>query len=1376
MTRVSMTRMVLAAGLAATAILASSPWTLRAVEPSVTQQTPTIASLTEAGEGLAVVQSSPTGGRAVFAAVRGAGQGILLPVAATDAAEERASVFVDHYGAQFGLAGRANVRVARAPQRDGLGIEHVKFQQLHMGVPVAGGEFVVHLTGARATGANGRVLEALPSDLSAGIQPAAAVEAARQVIAKYKAEAAGSAQYSAPRLEVVNRAFLEHRPGGPSRLAWFVEATGPGLRQFIWIDAQTGGLILQFSQLHRAKNRQVSDANGTNGQGSLVRSEGQPPSGIADVDSVYTLLGETYDYFFNLFGRDSYDGLGATLRATVRQVSAFSCPDASWNGFNFTYCNGFASADDLTGHEFSHAVTDFEANLFSLAQSGALNESFADIFGETIDLVQHVTAEDTPASRWLIAEDVPEFGPFRHMMDPTIFGDPGKMSDVALFKCDPSAEADNGGIHSNNGVPNHAYALMVDGGSYNGSSINGIGFEKAARIHYRALTTYLTSSSGFADAFSALSQSCQDLTGTAGITYADCDEVQKALLAVEMNRQPGCFDQMAMVQPAMCPAGGTPEVSFSEGFENFIPGWTNSHILYWQIRAEYASEGARSLLGFPPEGPSELYIDSPSIVVPQQGRLIFDHSFSFDKTGNTAFDGGVIAYSLDFGVTWIDAGSLIDGGYTYNGVMDPLHNNPLGGRQAFTGSTLGYGKTRVNLASLSGAVARFRWQMGTDVNAGGGPWFIDDVRVYRCSTVAGAPVIVNQPVHWVVAVGSSAGNGVTATGNPTLRYQWLRNGFPIAGATAANLSLQNVQFSDAGYYSVIVSNDLGTTTSDAVQLTIIPLNMPVFSLQPVSRTVTEGQTAQFSTEVVSQSSVTYAWQLSSNGGATWNGVPNAPPFTGVATKTLTVSGAPLALNGTRFRVVATNVAGSATSRVATLNVLSSSLVANGDFGSGELGWTYFDSSGSGGEHRVSGGVFEWNRPGNSATQSVIFQNTGAAVSGAALQAQFDLGNSAPVRQRVSVLIIDSDFSDLSVCTFWLEPSAPMRTYRMRAHPTRPWANAAIYFYAATTNSSTTNGGYARLDNVSLSDNPTGSTRRTECEDPTSPPHTPGAPASASLIANGDFAGGMASWTTLFTITSQVSNGVFEFIRTAGLPGGVLLQQTGAAVSANEFLTATLDLGNSSPVRKRVTVVVHAADFTDLAACTFWLPPGLPLSTYQMRMRATTAWTAGAGTGATLSVFGATVGLDQWIRLDNVSLQRTPGFPLVGTECLEPVEILSPASIVRRPAAGSTASFVGLTVEELTGTRPIQVDPAAGGALTFVSWMEGDTASGDVEVSLDGRTWRTIARVRQDRAWTEVEVDLSEYAGHRIYLRFVRTEASGETATWRIGNVRVSGGD
>jgi Zn-dependent metalloprotease len=104
------------------------------------------------------------------------------------------------------------------------------------------------------------------------------------------------------------------------------------------------------------------------------------------------------------------------------------------------------------------------------------------------------------------------------------------------YQCFPLI--DQGGVHTNSGVPNHAYALMVDGGTYNGFTTTGIGLTKAGKIQYRALTRYLVSGSKFLDNYLALQQSCTDLIGTADLSAADCEEVQKALDAVEMSRTP----------------------------------------------------------------------------------------------------------------------------------------------------------------------------------------------------------------------------------------------------------------------------------------------------------------------------------------------------------------------------------------------------------------------------------------------------------------------------------------------------------------------------------------------------------------------------------------------------------------------------------------------------------------------------------------------------------------------------------------------------------------------------------------------------------------------------------------------------------------------
>jgi len=113
---------------------------------------------------------------------------------------------------------------------------------------------------------------------------------------------------------------------------------------------------------------------------------------------------------------------------------------------------------------------------------------------------------------------------------------------------------------------------------------------------------------------------------------------------------------------------------------------------------------------------------------------------------------------------------------------------------------------------------------------------------------------------------------------------------------------------------------------------------------------------------------------------------------------------------------------------------------------------------------------------------------------------------------------------------------------------------------------------------------------------------------------------------------------------------VVLQGTGQAMTNDQRMTATFQLGNSSGVKQRVTILLHDGDFLDLTACTYWIPPGLPLSNFAIRSYATKAWT-----NATVSVYPATVGTaptHQWLRLDNVSLMRTTT-AILGTECFEP---------------------------------------------------------------------------------------------------------------------------
>ncbi len=702
-----------------------------------------IAAMQSHADGRITVSRSPVTGLASFVAAERA-RVIRDAGSATSPARERALAFVDGYGAAFGLAGRAAVAVSAASAPDELGIEHVRLRQLVDGVPVTGGELTIHLDrdGVRSVLARTAVV---PRGLATTprLSAAAAVEAARAELAK-RDGAARELAFDAPRLEVLSRALLD-RATHPARLAWRVEARGAGARELAWIDAHTGARLLSFSQLAHARDRQVYTAGGgATLPGTLVRSEGQAATGDVDADRAYDYAGSFYDYFAATFGRDSYDGAGAPLVTTVHYCpTGKTCPpygDASWNGTEVFFTAGYAQADDVVAHELTHALIDSTANLYSYMQSGALAESFADIFGETVDQ-WNGAGSDTAGVRWEVGEDIPDVGALRDMADPTTLGDPGKLSDPQ-FKCE-NPGSDQGGIHTNALVPDHAFQLLVDGGTFNGVQVIGIGLTKAAHVHYRALTRYLVSASDFADAANALVQSCADLVGgVTGIGAGDCTQVQNALAAVQLASPWPCAPAQPAV-PAYCSAGQYLDQVFFDTFEfTTSTTWASQALIgsaAWTAGGgiyddSFATSGTHSLWGIDLGTRSDSVATmTTSVHIPAGStRMQFNHSFGFHSTD----DGGVLEHSTDGGVTWFDSLPLYVAGAAYNGTVAAGFNNPIGGRSAFTNDSWGYTATQLDLSPLAGSDVRFRFRIGTDVGGTDVGWFVDDVRIYQC--VAGS--------------------------------------------------------------------------------------------------------------------------------------------------------------------------------------------------------------------------------------------------------------------------------------------------------------------------------------------------------------------------------------------------------------------------------------------------------------------------------------------------------------------------------------------------------------------------------------------------------------------------------------------------------------
>ncbi len=705
--------------------------------------------------------------------------------------EAIAEAFLRDYAGAFGIRDAADtapgVELSAPAWRDETGQDHVRFRQVVRGVPVTAGEISVHLRGSDVLAVNAETLPGLDLfDVEPTFFANQALDVAWKLVTSPRLGSREDAELSAPRLEILNRGLLE--PGRfPTRLAWFIEARAFGLREYIWIDAKRGVPLLHFSQLTEARNRQVYDGNsGSALPGVLVRSEGGPATGNVDADAAYTYAGDTYDYFLSQHGRDSYNGAGAPLIATVEHCpSPGNCPyaNAFWNGVQMVYGQGFSVADDVDAHELTHAVTEHSANLFYYMQSGALNESFSDMFGETVDLT-NTGGTDTPAVRWKLGEDVPGFGAIRDMMTPGNFGDPGRVGDAAYF----CGYEDGGGVHINSGVPNHLYALLADGGVYNGQTVTGMGLTKAGKIAYRALTVYLTSGSSFTDAANAFKRSCSDLVGTAGITTNDCQEVTDALAAVQMTQATPCTGGTAGQYPAFCPAGQRPSNIF---FDNFESGLANTNWLVqstaahaWFLYNEpFSASGTWNMFGanFDILNDSRVFMAN-SVAIPSNARMQFHHFWDFEPGG---FDGGVVEYSLNGGTSWADALALYSAGSSYSGTVDSGYGNPIGGRTAYVNTSRGYTGTQLNLASLSGqGNVKFRFRLGTDDFFDWFGWHVDDVRIYTC-----AACTFSLPAT-MAFVGAGGGSGTAAlttqegcTWTATSSAAWLKvtPGLPGSG-------------------------------------------------------------------------------------------------------------------------------------------------------------------------------------------------------------------------------------------------------------------------------------------------------------------------------------------------------------------------------------------------------------------------------------------------------------------------------------------------------------------------------------------------------------------------------------------------------------------
>ncbi len=448
--------------------------------------------------------------------------------------------------------------------------------------------------------------------------------------------------------------------------------------------------------------------------------------------------------------------------------------------------------------------------------------------GQTVDVTMKDAGGDrTDSYRWLVGEKSTAFGgAIRDMWNPTCYGDPGKVSD-AEYKCSTD---DNGGVHSNSGVVNRGYSLLVDGGDYNGVSVDGLGMDKALNIYYRAMVDYQTPASDFADHAGSLEASCADLTGKAinalstaprdadraidTITADDCAQVAAMARAVELRLDPTdqcSFEpQLAPGDPGTCGEGFTETDVFTEDFENGLDAWTReSESVYggetfpWTTTRQYRGDH-RSTVAFSP-GPDQGdcsgtatdissvdYLTSGDIELPEGGdahRMSFEHYVATE----VGYDGGNVQVAVGGG----DFEPVPAEAYVFN-APDAIsseaegNTNPLAGEPGFTGTDGGsvfgsWGTSVVDLVEAGAApgdTIRIRFAMGRDGCGGAGffGWNVDNVAVSLCEEVPAEPTAtttrfqrtIPQPVRtgrpFVAKVKVVGDGGVVPTGQVELGF------------------------------------------------------------------------------------------------------------------------------------------------------------------------------------------------------------------------------------------------------------------------------------------------------------------------------------------------------------------------------------------------------------------------------------------------------------------------------------------------------------------------------------------------------------------------------------------------------------------------------
>lgn len=472
-------------------------------------------------------------------------------------------------------------------ENDNLGYINYRYYQTYQSYALQNGMFIVHVKDGKIVSINGDINKQISIANTITLTEDAALQQALTQInaSQYKWQVPGEDEHlkkiqNDPKASYYPKGEIELYCDKASQKYYYtykfdIYASKPLLRAEFYVDASNGNILFKNSKIHFAdvEGTAITKYSGTQkittdsvsptsfrlretGRGlgietyNLLTSTTYTNTDFTDADNYWNNVNTakdevatdahwgaemTYDFYKLKFNRNSLDGNGLKLLSYVHYDVNYA--NAFWDGQEMTYGDGSSgsgmgplTAIDICGHEMTHGVTSFTANLNYQGESGAMNEGFSDIMGIAIKFY----AKPATAT-WQMGPDIGTV--IRDMSNPNAYQQPDTYNGTYWYNstgCTPSANNDECGVHTNSGVINYWYYLLSHGGSGtndigNAFNVSALGMDTASSIAYRTLTTYLVPASQYADARFYAIQAATDLYGACSPAVASTTNAMYAV-------------------------------------------------------------------------------------------------------------------------------------------------------------------------------------------------------------------------------------------------------------------------------------------------------------------------------------------------------------------------------------------------------------------------------------------------------------------------------------------------------------------------------------------------------------------------------------------------------------------------------------------------------------------------------------------------------------------------------------------------------------------------------------------------------------------------------------------------------------------------------